>query len=132
MKTLIDISSSQTLYILPRVYASNVYYTLVNEDTKVSVTATNLTTSTVSGYLSFSNTFDLDSDVFYEIWVYDTATDDLIYRDKIFVSNQLVIGVFVSGLFEPGLFAETSGYDINNGEYTQNTTYDNEYLIYNG
>ena len=132
MKTLRDLATVQTLYILPRVYASNVYYTLVNEDTKVSVTATNLTTSTVSGYLSFSNTFDLDSDVFYEILVYDTATDDLIYRDKIFVSNQLVIGVFVSGLFEPGLFAETSGYDINNGEYTQNKTLENEYLIYNG
>lgn len=113
MKILIDSSNSQTLSFIPRSYPTAVNYTLIEEGTNRTVTETALTTVTVSGFLTISDTFALTQDKFYSLDVFDNSDDTLIFRDKIFCTNQ-----------------DVKEYSINDGDYTQDDTYDNDYIIY--
>ena len=79
MKTLRDLATVQTLYILPRVYASNVYYTLVNEDTKVSVTA-----KKNEGIEALQLYYSADTD--FEIEVGPVAVRENLRQQRVFVA----------------------------------------------
>lgn len=111
MKILTTSTGTQTLSIIPRFYAPTINYKIVNEESKVEVDVTGIATTTTSGFLTFDSTYSLNEDTFYELWVYNNANGEIIYRDKIFCTDQTY-------------------YSINNTEYTEDTTYDNEYLIY--
>ena len=111
MKILTTSTGTQTLSIIPRFYAPTIDYKIVNEETKVDVTVTGIATTTTLGFLNFDSTYSLDEDTYYELWVYDNSNGDIIYRDKIFCTDQ-------------------TDYSINNTLYTEDVTYDTEYLMY--
>jgi hypothetical protein len=113
MKILIDTSNSQTLSFIPRAYPTSVNYTLIEEGTNRTVSKTNIATIDVSGFLTISDTFALTQDKFYSLDVFDNSDDTLIFRDKIFCTDQ-----------------DVKDYSINDGDYTQDDTYDNDYIIY--
>jgi hypothetical protein len=59
--------------------------------------------------LSLDTTKDQD----YLLEITNTATNEVLYRDKIFGTNQTV-----------------ADYSINTGQYTTNTTQANDFLVY--
>lgn len=113
MRILLDNSLDQTLTFIPRSYPSAVDYTLVEEGTGRTVNKSSMTTATVLGRLTISDQFLLQEDKFYSIDVYDSSDGSLVYRDKIFVTNQ-----------------DVKSYTINNGEFVEEESKDNTYVIY--
>jgi hypothetical protein len=113
MKVLIDTSDIQTVSILPRYYPTNINYKIVEEGNDREATGSNIATSTIDGFLTFSDKFQLNEDNFYSLYVYDASNGAIINRDKVFCTNQ-----------------NATEYTINNGEYTQDQTYDSGYVIY--
>jgi len=116
MKVLKEIATEQTITIIPREYVSNISYTLTNESDNTSVNKDNLATFIDSGYLTITDIFDLKEGVFYNLECFydNNGTDKLIYRGRIFCTNQTSLDKFT----------------MNENEYVQNDTYDNEYEIY--
>jgi len=88
-------------------------YTLIEEGTGRTATEVDITTGTASGWLTIADIFALNEDNFYSIDVFDSSDDTLIFRGKIFCTNQ-----------------ENANYTINNGEYTEDDSKDNDYIIY--
>ena len=91
MKHLLPTSNSQTIKIIPRVYATSI--TLKLRDDSTNTTASILATGTkVKNYLEVSTVFDLKEGRFYDLKIYNgqgAVTElDIIYRDKIFCTNQ--------------------------------------------
>lgn len=113
MKILLDSSNDQTLSFVPRSYPTSVDYTLVEEGTNRTVTGTSIATINVSGFLTISQQFQLTRDKFYSIDIFDDSDSTLIFRDKIFCTNQ-----------------DVKDYSINEGEYIEDETYDNDYIIF--
>ena len=113
MKILLDNSLNQTLSFIPRSYPSEVDYSLVEEGTGRTVDKVSVATSSVLGRLTISDKFLLQEDKFYSIDIYDTSTGELIFRDKIFVTNQ-----------------DVKAYSINDGRFVEEETKDNSYIIY--
>jgi hypothetical protein len=113
MKILIDTADEQTISIIPRHYPSTVDYTLTEEGTNRIVEKENMTTATVLGRLEVSDQFLLQEDKFYSIDVRDSSTGELIFRDKIFVTNQ-----------------DVRSYSIQDGRFIEDTSKDNSYVIY--
>jgi hypothetical protein len=105
MKVLKESAIAQLLEFVPRSYPTNVDYYIISESTSVEVEVLSHATTTSGGYLQITNTFSLVEDEFYKLSVYDSATDRLVFRGKIFCTNQDVID-----------------YDIN----------DNKYITYGG
>ena len=113
MRILLDSSNDQTLTFVPRSYPTTVDYTLVEEGTGRTVDKADVSTLTALGRLTITDKFLLQEDKFYSIDVRDSATDELIFRDKVFVTNQ-----------------DVREYSINNGRFTETETKDNSYIIY--
>lgn len=104
--------SDQTFSFIPRSYTSGTTYTIKikNESTNTeafSDTATSFTE--VDYYYQYTDTFTLVEDTMYTLEI--KAGNELIYRDKIFCTNQTV-----------------SSYSVNNSEYTENSQ-DNEFIF---
>jgi len=113
MKILLDSSNAQTLSFIPRAYPTTVDYTLIEEGTNRTVTGTSIATIDVSGFLTISQPWQLTRDKYYSIDIFDSSDSTLIFRDKIFCTNQ-----------------DVKAYTINENEYTEDTTYDNDYIIF--
>lgn len=113
MKILLDSSNNQTLSFIPRSYPATIDYTLIEEGTNRTVEGTSIATISISGFLTISQQFQLTRDKFYSIDIFDNSDDTLIFRDKIFCTNQ-----------------DVKEYSINEGEYTEDETYDNDYIIF--
>ena len=83
--------ANNTLSFLPRYYepsSVNISVTLINEDNRSSVTQ-NLTSITKSeGFISFSTDADFTNNVSYSIKVVENVLNDVIFRGKIFATNQ--------------------------------------------
>lgn len=98
-------SSSQTITFIPRFYSSlgtNDYNVkIVSEDEGNTVFSDDVSSFTeVDYYRTFSGTFSFNEDTFYILTIKKTSTNQILYRDKIFVTNQ------------------TATYSINNAEYS--------------
>ncbi len=113
MRILLDDSQEQTLSIIPRKYPTTIDYDLIEEGTGRKVSKVDIAALTVLGRLTISDTFLLQEDKFYSIDIFDASDDTLIYRDKIFVTNQ-----------------DVKTYSINNGKFIEDETKDNTYVIY--
>ena len=125
-------TSEQTFRVIPRSYPDEITITLRDD-------STNETTSTVieslewdnnndfwqladydwnftggifieDGYLVITNTFALTENRFYDLTI--TSESSVIYRDKVFCTDQTI-----------------SDYSVNDGVYTTENTYDNDYII---
>jgi len=112
--------SSHTLSIIPSSYsptgASIFRIKVINEQQNTEVynqTATSLTA--VDYYYTHTANLNLDAnkDQDYLLEVTNTATNEVLYRDKIFATNQTV-----------------ADYSVNAGRYTTNTTQSNDFLVY--
>lgn len=142
MKVLQETTDLQTLKIIPREYVPIIGYVLTNESTNTSVIKADIDTLTDSGYITFEDVFTLSEGVFYNLEVYynnaiqdyiSEVADDfgvyeqnvcfdnfsidsskLIYRCRIFCTNQENLEKF----------------SINDGEFIQENSYNNEYEIY--
>ncbi len=112
--------ASHTLSIIPRSYTptgSNIFKVVItNEEQNTEVhNATVSSLTALKYYYTYTANLGLDSakDQTYILEVSNTATSKVIYRDKIFGTDQSV-----------------STYSANTGKFVQNPTASNTYLVY--
>lgn len=107
-------TDAQTVKIIPRSYASNVSMILRDDSTNAEVTYS-VSTTTDKDYLVLSQAFALTEGRFYDLTIKEGT--EIIYKDKVFCTDQTVD-------------QDTNDYySINDGEYTSDTSYDNDYII---
>ena len=111
--------ASHTLNIIPRSYAptgSNIFKVVItNEEQNTEVhNATVSSLTPVKYYYTYTANLGLDAtkDITYILEVTNTATSEVLYRDKIFGTDQTV-----------------STYSPNTGKFVQNPTAANDYLV---
>ena len=114
MKKLTTSTSSQTLKIIPRSYVSSVSVSVRDDSANTSVSYT-VTPTTSGDYMVLSQAFSLKEGRYYDLEVKDGS--NVIYKDKIFCTDQTVQQ------------STNNYYTINSGEYTTDTTYDNELIL---
>ncbi len=112
--------ANNTINFIPRSYEStgaNIFKIEVKKEAQnvVAYTATVSSLTKVKYYYSYTANFNLDQtkDQTYLLEISNTATNKVLYKDKIFATNQTV-----------------ANYSINTGKYTTNTTGANDYLVY--
>lgn len=113
---LIESEQPQQLYILPRIYSNNVIVTLRNDSTNKLQTINNIDALIDKNYLTFSAIFELKKDNFYDLKVFDSIDNTIIYRDKIFCTNQEINQL------------ENKYYSINKGDYKEKDA-NNDFII---
>jgi hypothetical protein len=112
MIVLQNTSDNQTFNFIPRSYTQGTTYTIkiTNETTNTEVyNQTSTSFVSVDYYYQHSDTFSLVEDTMYNIEI--TAGSELIFRDKIFCTNQTV-----------------ATYSVNNNAYTENSD-DNDFIV---
>lgn len=128
---------AQEVKIIPREYIADFSLSLRDDSTNVLQTYEITNALTVGNYLVFSNIFNLVANHFYDItlqtaysfwntnfklwqnettlWNVDDADDMIIYKDRIFCTDQDV--------------TDNKMYDINKGQYNNYNGYDNTYIV---
>lgn len=133
-------TGEQTLQVIPRLYPDDIIVTLRDESTNTIVSYTlenqewqdynenwnlaefNWDDSSASfyednGYLYIVANLSLTEGRFYELTIKDNSNNDVIYRDKVFCTDQTID-------------QDTNNYySINSGQYTEEQSYDNDYII---
>lgn len=110
MKILTTSTDDQSIKIITRSDASSPTLSLTNKST--GTTSTVSVSKTTSGdYMVLTGSFSLKEGVLYAFKVKDGSTD--IYRGLIFCTDQ----------------SNLDRYFINDGEYTEEDSYDNDYVI---
>ena len=109
MKILSTSTSAQTLKIIPREYQANIDVVLRDNSTNTSTTYS-VATSTSGDYMTFDLTLSLVENRFYDMTC--KFGINVIYKDKIFCTDQVV-----------------ADYTVNEGQYTTENSYDNDYII---
>ena len=110
-------ASSQTLKIIPRSYASTVSMILRDDSTNNETTYSSISTTTDKNYLVISKALSpvLVEGRFYDLTVKEGTS--IIYKDKIFCTDQTINQ------------SNNDYYSVNEGEYTTENSYDNDYII---
>ena len=110
-------ASSQTLKIIPRSYASTVSMILRDDSTNNETTYSSISTTTDKNYLVISKALSpvLVEGRFYDLTVKEGTS--IIYKDKIFCTDQTIDQ------------SNNDYYSVNEGEYTTENSYDNDYII---
>ena len=103
-------ASPQSITIIPRSFPASVTIQLVDESTNTTATPA-VTAASANGFMTLTGTFSLVNSRFYGLKVFNAG--NLIYRDRVFVTSQ----------------TEYDKFTVNAGVYTEETTYDNEYII---
>lgn len=104
-------ASPQTITIIPRYFPQvGVTIQLIDESTNTIATPS-VTTTSANGFMTITGTFSLVNNRFYGLKVFQSG--NLIYRDRVFVTSQTQYDKFT----------------VNAGVYTEETSYDNEYII---
>lgn len=107
-------TDAQTIKVIPRSYATNVSLIFRDDSTNTSVTYTS-SASTNINHLVISQAVALKEGRFYDLTIKEGTS--VIYKDKVFCTDQTVD-------------QDTNNYyTVNQGEYTTETTYDNDYII---
>ena len=134
-------ANAQTLSVIPREYVSSFVMTVRDDSTNVAETY-NITTATqVGNYLTFTNIFNpiLVENHFYDVtletansfwntnvklwendttlWNVDDASDGVIYKDRIFCTDQDIDQ------------NNNDYYNLNKGQYTTYNGYNNTYIV---
>lgn len=107
MIILQELNTSQSIYIIPRYYFADTM-TITNETTK-EVIEYSISPLQSNHYMVISTTFDLKEDTFYKVVI--TYNNDIVFRDRIFCTNQNV-----------------SSYSPNNDKFIELES-DNEFII---
>ena len=107
-------TDAQTIKVIPRSYATNVSMVFRDDSTNTSVTYTSSATTT-KNHLVISQALALKEGRFYDLTIKEGTS--VIYKDKVFCTDQTVD-------------QDTNNYySVNDGEYTIDTSYDNDYII---
>lgn len=141
MIILTTTASNQTLKVIPREYASNFSLSVRDDSTNVTKVYEITNATTVGNYLNVTLAFSpiLVENHFYdltyysdpnfwntnyflwqayeELWNVDTTKIIDIYKDKIFVTNQEINQ------------DDDKYYNLNQGQYKTNNSYNNDYLV---
>jgi len=103
-------ASPQSITIIPRSFPANVTIQLIDESTNTTATPA-VTAASANGFMTLTGTFSLVNNRFYGLKVFQSA--NLIYRDRVFVTSQ----------------TEYDKFTVNQNVYTEETSYDNEFII---
>jgi hypothetical protein len=103
-------ASAQSITIIPRSFPASVTIQLIDESTNTTATPT-VTAASANGFMTLTGTFSLVNSRFYGLKVFNAG--NLIYRDRVFVTSQ----------------TEYDKFTVNQNVYTEETSYDNEYII---
>ena len=107
-------TDAQTIKVIPRNYATNVSMVLRDDSTNAEVTYS-VSTTTNKNYLVLSQALALTEGRFYDLTIKEGSS--VIFKDKVFCTDQTID-------------QDTNNYySVNDGEYTSDTTYDNDYII---
>jgi len=107
-------TDAQTIKVIPRNYATNVSMVLRDDSTSAEVTYS-VSTTTDKNYLVLSQALALTESRFYDLTIKEGSS--VIFKDKVFCTDQTIN-------------QDTNNYySVNDGEYTSDTTYDNDYII---
>jgi len=107
-------TDAQTIKVIPRNYATNVSMILRDDSTNAEVTYS-VSTTTDKNYLVLSQSLALTEGRFYDLTIKEGSS--VIFKDKVFCTDQTID-------------QDTNNYySVNDGEYTSDTTYDNDYII---
>lgn len=113
MKVLTTSTGTQTISFIPRDYIDSVTLYLRNESTNTSTSQT-VSLTHDKGVSSLSHAFSLSEGVYYEMKILNGT--EVIYYDKIFCTDQTINE------------STNDYYTINSGQYTEEQSYDNEYI----
>ena len=118
MKVLTTSASAQTFKIIPRQYVTTATMLITDDQTNATVTYSSISPSTSVNHLQISQAFSpvLEEGHFYDM-VLKNSSNEIIYQDKIFCTAQ---GVDQT---------QNQEYTVNSGEYTTDTSYDNDFII---
>lgn len=103
-------ASPQSITIIPRSFPASVTIALIDESTNTTATPA-VTAASANGFMTLTGTFSLVTNRFYGLKVFSSG--NLIYRDRVFVTSQ----------------TDYPKFTVNAGVYTEETTYDNDYII---
>ena len=110
---ILPTTGSQVLKIVPRKDTSNPVIKLTNKDTNKTVTVTP-TKTTEGQYMVLTGTFTLTEDTIYRYSVeLSSSNTEEIYRGLIYCTNQ----------------NDVEKYFVNNSQYVEETSFDNEFII---
>lgn len=115
---LISTSGNKTFYVIPRKYnTGDLTVKLRNETTNISIEVAS--TPIVEGnYLKFDAVFgSLIENNFYNLELIASNGGDIVYKDKIFCTNQTINQ------------SNNDYYDINKDQYITEDSYNNDYVI---
>jgi hypothetical protein len=112
-------TGNQNLYFIPRVYlTSGVTLTLTDDITFDDATNTFATFTRQGDYINGQVAFsDLKEDRFYTLRVKRNSDNEVLYKDKLFVTNQTLDQI------------NGDMYSINEGEYVEQQTSNNDYIV---
>ena len=102
--------SSQSIVIIPRYFPSSVNIRLIDESKNTTATPS-VSVSSADGFMTLTGTFSLVVNRYYGLEVFNGS--NLIYRDRVFVTSQ----------------TEYDKFTVNQNVYTEETSYDNEFVI---
>jgi hypothetical protein len=102
--------SPQSVVIIPRYYPNSVTFHLIDESKNTTATPS-VSVSSADGFMTLTGTFSLVVNRYYGLEVFDGS--NLIYRDRVFVTSQ----------------TEYDKFTVNQNLYTEETSYDNEFVI---
>jgi hypothetical protein len=103
-------ASSQSIVIVPRSFPASVTLQLIDESKNTAATPS-VSVASADGFMTLTGTFSLVDGRYYGLKVLDGST--LIYRDRVFVTSQ----------------TEYDKYTVNQNVYTEETSYDNEFIL---
>ena len=102
--------SPQSVVIIPRYYPNSVSFHLIDESTNTTATPS-VSVASANGFMTLTGTFSIVVNRYYGVQVFDG--DNLIYRDRVFVTSQ----------------TDYAKFTVNEGVYTEEISYNNEFVI---
>jgi len=109
MKILSTSTGDQTFKVIPRSYPASVTLKLRDDSTGTETTYS-ITPTYEKGKMTITQAFSLQENRYYDLTILDVL--DVIYKDKVFCTDQTI-----------------STYSVNKNQYTEDSTYDNGYIV---
>ena len=118
MIVLTTSSSSQSFKFIPRIFDTSVTFDLTDDITFDALTPSASTVTQVGDFINYVfEVSNLKEARFYTLRVKRTSDDAVVYKDKVFVTDQ---GIDQSA---------KEKYTINKDEYVEKSTSDNDYIV---
>ena len=115
---LIGTSGNKTFKLIPRQYITGQINVKLKDESTGTVNTISASASTDKNYMSFDAVFGtLTEGNFYTLEVLLFGTSTVIYKDKVFCTDQTINQ------------ANNDYYSVNDGEYVEEDSFDNDYLI---